>query len=143
MQPSSDRERSLSPEGLRRKDEILVRAEQALAGRVRAARGRRSLTALATLALFAIGGAWALARFAARPPQSDQTIAIEPSRMQGDSARTAVVRLDDAALAAELAALGYELAVVEIDGQTELFTPDGQRFDRSAIGRKSAEGGES
>jgi hypothetical protein len=143
MQPSNDRGASLSPEGRRRKDEILLRAEQALAGRVRAARGRRSLTALATLALFAIGGAWALARFAARPAESDSAIAGEPSRSEEGATEAVVARLDDAALEAELAALGYELAVIEIDGQTELFTPDGRRFDRSVIGRRSAEGGES
>jgi hypothetical protein len=143
MQPSNDRGASLSPEGQRRKNEILRRAEQALNGRVRAARGRRSLTALATLALFAIGGAWALGRFAARPMAGDRAIAGESSRSEDGAERSVVVRLDDTALAAELASLGYELAVIEIDGQTELFTQDGRRFDRSVIGRTPAERDES
>ncbi len=138
MQPSNEQGTPLSPEGRRRKDAILLRAEQALAGRVRVRRGRRALAALASLALFAIAGAWALGRFAARPVAGDRAIAGESSRSEEGAERPVVVRLDDAALEAELAALGYELAVVEIDGQPELFTHEGRRFDRSGIGRTRA-----
>jgi hypothetical protein len=103
----------LSKEGLRRRDEILSAAQQALADRTRRRRSRSSLGAVALLAA-ATGLALSLM------PSSPQ------ERRQRESD---IVALDDDALLDQLASLGIDASLVTIDGEALLVGRDGRPLE--------------
>lgn len=130
----------LSPEGQRRKEAILATAEQALAGRVRAARTRRSLAALTIVALAAA----AALRLVPGSPTPRATIVARPAdpppaQTPLPSATVAIERLDDDSLQAELAALGFEVGLIEVNGDVRLVDAQGRTFDRGAVIRRPHE----
>lgn len=120
----------LSPQGTHRKQAILATAEQALVGRVRARRSRRSLASFALLI-----GCAALMPLAFPRPE----IGAPKPLAQGGPLQTAphgpqpVERLDDDAMLAALAAIGVDAGMIDIDGEQKLVTPEGKPLDIAAL----------
>jgi hypothetical protein len=118
----------LSAAGSQRKVAILAVAEQALAGRVRTARSRQALIALAAIAI-AVGVATPFIRTPPGPdPAGGQFVGAKPSVPTLD-------RIDDEELLNELAALGHDVGLVRVGNRSELVTSDGRPIDRRTIVR--------
>lgn len=118
----------LSAAGSQRKDAILAVAEQALAGRVRTARSRQALIALAAIVIV-VGAATPFIGGPPRPESAGGHVAgTQPSVPVLD-------RIDDEELLNELAALGHEVGLIRVGNRSELVTADGRPIDRRTIVR--------
>lgn len=115
----------LSSQGLLRRQAILAVAQQALTGRRRAKRARRSIGALA---LLAVGAAGIVALLPRQAPRKGESLAGRSAAEHGTDRSTPIERLDDDAMLAALASLGVDAGLIEVDGEQRVVTRDGQRL---------------
>ncbi|MBL9121755.1 MAG: hypothetical protein JNL80_17760 [Phycisphaerae bacterium] len=120
----------LSVQGERRRQAILATAEQALTGRVRARRSRRSLASFCLLIGCAVVMTLALTPTENEGPTGSETGRSVASVPEG---LPPVERLTDDAMLAALAALGIDAGMIELDGEQRLVTPEGTPLDIAAL----------
>jgi hypothetical protein len=122
---------SLSPDGRRRRQEILVLAEQALGDRVRRGRARRAGSAALALAAAAALVLWALPRSGGErdtPPDrpGNELVRCAPHEPSAASLGVPFEVVDDDRLVAALREAGYEVGAVRVGASFELVDANGR-----------------